>query len=673
MFKKCGLFVVLMLIPIVISQEPEEEYKGKALGKFNAYHHQVSGEVHAVDEYTLLLTSFNYDGNGADAFFWAGASNRPGPQGFIVPDEWGKTNILDRYFNKDFTLTLPDNKKITDIKWLAVYDIGSQNTFGDVYIPEEFEPPTPQKISQLSRRSHGVTSDPIIILDAKTISIPRFQYDGKGNDTYFWIGSGAQPSSKGVKVPDDYGYLDSLREYKGEDIIIQLPGEMTVFQINWLSIFDVSTRSNYGSVIIPEGLNVPPSLIKAIKTMSTLPNCVQLHKNYQVSWEIFGPQITIQLSGQIGDDEYMGFGLSGSEEKSQMEGADVTIAYMDDVRGYAADYNITSKAPCGKTLGQYKGVCKDELVGGTESNQFYTAVKENGITTITYRRNLISPDSGDKPYPTDRPVYVVWSLGRLDENKEPNFHDYYPKTSLKLELNRAEPENTCSDFTELNKKYTEPWEKFDIFDRSIRSFKATIGPSGGKKGYQGMTGLTSMGYVWYLNGLMSPEIYLRRELTYSFRVYGGNNPHSPNFYHPFIITDEIHGGYDRLSDVAQAQVRVLAGVEFTRRGRPRPTAVGPLCLSKHGERDRRLDDDFLSFQKFNRTLIHVCEPGDGGILEVTPNSSWPDTVYYHSFTHANMGWKIHVVDAYIRISGSSTVVLISTRWLLVITLFILFF
>lgn len=86
----------------------------------------------------------------------------------------------------------------------------------------------------------------------------------------------------------------------------------------------------------------------------------------------------------------MGFGLSGSEEKSQMEGADVTIAYMDDVRGYATDYNITSKAPCGKTLGQYKGVCKDELVGGTESNQFYTAVKENGITTITYRRNLIS-------------------------------------------------------------------------------------------------------------------------------------------------------------------------------------------------------------------------------------------------------------------------------------------
>jgi hypothetical protein len=50
----------------------------------------VSGDVYAVDEYTFLLTNFNYDGNGADTFFWAGAANRPGPQGFIVPDEFGK-------------------------------------------------------------------------------------------------------------------------------------------------------------------------------------------------------------------------------------------------------------------------------------------------------------------------------------------------------------------------------------------------------------------------------------------------------------------------------------------------------------------------------------------------------------------------------------------------------
>lgn len=106
-----------------------------------------------------------------------------------------------------------------------------------------------------------------------------------------------------------------------------------------------------------------------IKHTQTLPNCIQLHKRFQVSWEIFGPQITVQLAGQVSkynrnfplspsylpsylryrltpdDDEYMAFGLSGSETSSQMEGADVAVAYVDGTRGYAVDYNITAKAP----------------------------------------------------------------------------------------------------------------------------------------------------------------------------------------------------------------------------------------------------------------------------------------------------------------------------------------
>lgn len=41
----------------------------------------------------------------------------------------------------------------------------------------------------------------------------------------------------------------------------------------------------------------------------------------------------------------MAFGLSGAEDSSRMEGADVAVAYMDDTRGYATDYNITAKAP----------------------------------------------------------------------------------------------------------------------------------------------------------------------------------------------------------------------------------------------------------------------------------------------------------------------------------------
>lgn len=75
--------------------------------------------------------------------------------------------------------------------------------------------------------------------------------------------------------------------------------------------------------------------------------------------------------------------------------------------------------------------------------------------------------------------------------------------------------------------------------------------------------------------------------------------------------------------------------------------AGPLCLSKHKPgKDSRLDDTFLNFKKFNRSLEYSCEQGDPGILEFTPNSSWPDIVYYNSFTQGNMGGKIHIIDSY---------------------------
>jgi hypothetical protein len=56
--------------------------------------------------------------------------------------------------------------------------------------------------------------------------------------------------------------LDALRTYKGETITLELPGDLTIFNIDWFSIFDLETKENLGSIIIPEGLNVPPSLVK---------------------------------------------------------------------------------------------------------------------------------------------------------------------------------------------------------------------------------------------------------------------------------------------------------------------------------------------------------------------------------------------------------------------------
>ena len=41
--------------------------------------------MYAVDESTLFVKGFAYDGTAPDAFFWVGNTARPNPEGYIIP------------------------------------------------------------------------------------------------------------------------------------------------------------------------------------------------------------------------------------------------------------------------------------------------------------------------------------------------------------------------------------------------------------------------------------------------------------------------------------------------------------------------------------------------------------------------------------------------------------
>jgi len=657
MFLKLVVVVLLTISRECRAQFEEEEtgYSGMLIGSLSSYHHQVSGDVYAVNDETLLLKNFVYDGNGKDTFFWAGSSNRPGSKGFIVPDKNGRTNVLDRYLNEEFTITLPSKKKITDLKWFAVYDLNTQNNFGDIFIPEGFEPPGYQVLTDVPATSLGakyhLESSKVMVMDSKSIMIQAFTYDGRGGDVYFTAGEGPQPSSKGFIIPDELGYLTRIGRYEAQDVLLQLPGDRTIFEIDWISVYNRETRESLGHVIIPEQLNVPPSLVRVMPHSPGLPNCMMLHKNLMVAWEAFPPQLTIQLAGHIGDDEYMAFGMSGSPDDAQMPGGDVAVAYMDEYLGHVEDYNLTARSVCHSVLGQMGGACKDLLLGGTSRHQLYLANRENGVTSISYRTTFDNlADKGDLVVPQDAPTSIIWAMGKMAEIrhriKEPSFHHSYTRHLTKLHFGTKEPTDNCFAFTSDREEILKPWAPSIIFDPTRRKLSARLGPAGGKRGFSGKTGLPSSSLVWFIEGLMVPELYLRRGLTYTFKVEGGSNPRSAEYYHPLIITDEPMGGYDRLNKNQSAKVRVLAGVEFTRRGLARPVNnAGRLCLWKHPiQGDRRRDDEFNSFERFRNNLNLECGDGDAALLSVTPNYTWPDTVYYHSYTTPYMGWKIHVVD-----------------------------
>ncbi|KAI8422918.1 LOW QUALITY PROTEIN: hypothetical protein MSG28_014030 [Choristoneura fumiferana] len=475
----------------------------------------------------LIHIIISYDGTGDDTFFWAGDSARPGPQGFIVPDHHGKTNILERYYNEDVRLTLPEGKRVSRLKWFAVYDIQSQNAFADVYVPEDFAAPAPLAAGALA--GQGVTSAPLQLLDAGTILCTTTARRGG-----LLLGRrGPQPSPRGFKIPDEYGYLEPIPTYRGGAVRLVLRATRPCSASAGWRCGTPPARSAIAAVLLPSG-----------------PTCRPRSQT---------------CTRQIDEREYMAFGISGSDNRSLMLGADVAVAHFDArlQRGLATDYNITALAP---VLGQWRGVCRDERLGALDSNQ-----------------------SIDRAFPLDRPLLAVWAVGALDAAGEPGFHRLWPRT--------------------------------DLFDPSLRVFEFRVGPAGGARAPPGARALRGA----------PPEPGVRRQQP---ALCGGVPP-----------ADSERGPARRTGTAAG--------------GRPARRQAGPLCVAEHpAGADRRRDTDYDTFRAFNRSLVWRCDP-DGApaapaapaspaTLAVAPNDTWPDVVYYNSFTHAGMGGRIFVVDRHRR-------------------------
>jgi hypothetical protein len=151
------LITSLLLISVTMSasQEtgvvppiPEEE--GVHVGELRGSEHSISGSLYAVDENVLLLKRFEYDGEAQDAFFWVGTSgDRPTTDGTILPypfsgiyyqSEDQNAPILFGIFNgsSDIRLTLPEEMKVTDLKWFSIWSRAGKKSFGEVLFPAGF-------------------------------------------------------------------------------------------------------------------------------------------------------------------------------------------------------------------------------------------------------------------------------------------------------------------------------------------------------------------------------------------------------------------------------------------------------------------------------------------------------------------------------------------------------
>ncbi|XP_065222877.1 protein Skeletor, isoforms B/C [Planococcus citri] len=667
---------------------------GKRIGDFRAYAHGVRGTVYAVDESTFYVHKFYYDGTGPAAYFWVGNTLRPSPEGIIVPypdDNKGREPaVLKAHEGSAIILKLPDGRKIKEFKWLSVWCRRFTVNFGEVFIPKDLDPPRPRVLPEFKRFAHGVRSGNVTILDAKTFYIPNLHYDGKGPDTYFLVGNGSEPSSQGIKVPNELGSLEPLkRPYQGEDIELQLPNDLTVYDIDWLAIYCIKYTHNFGHVMVPKDLEVPPSLgqtkisppwwYNPTSSTTTNPdkrkemsNCREmLSERLQVQWQVREDRLQVRLSSAIRIDQYIAFGISGDPNKSSMIGSDVVVAFYDENSGkfHAEDYYISASSPCdGKS-----GVCPDEVINGRNDVKLIYGERRHGITTVIYERILHTNEAlTDKPILMGVKTNVIAAIGPLNARSEPNAHALADKTIENTFLDFGSiGDFACSPIESDDDTPRKPWPRSVI--RNANVFSVIIGPSGGRKGFSAMTKKPSLGIAWYINGKLMPELHVERGKTYTFIVEGGNIPGNDLQYHPFYITDNAEGAFGQKSEEEQKDQRIFGGISYDSEGNPLPNTAGRYCEWAYKTTDQTTLYD--TFEQFFKTLELRCDPGEPAYLNWTVDYETPNLLYYQCYVHGYMGWKIYVEDPTVPTvkKNKNHANVISNEWTINITLILYFF
>ncbi|OXA45645.1 Protein Skeletor, isoforms B/C [Folsomia candida] len=639
------------------SSSSGSHYRGRYIGPITAQKHKVSGEVYAVDSRTLHIRGFTYDGTGPDAFFWTGFTEHPSSQGVIIPNERGTKEVLGAYNNQDITISLPDGLTLRDIKWIAVWCRAYEVNFGDLYIPLNLDYPQPHVVGSLVGQQ-GVTSGPIVVVDAQTILVPDFTYDGQAPDLHFWVGRGV-PGPQGVRVPDETGTDGALQKADKKTMVLSLPGDLTVFDVDYFGVWCRLYSIDFGHVRITPGLNVPPSLrmlgvapqlpplapssslspsisqhhhhapqivqnvpqlvqnhqivqdapqliqdvtqppsyqrgqsspfprssttlyeystlllvfssllssgpdagrkaneawhawkdaiilCKFIASGSKL-NCEVLHEDaaFEIRWSVVesGETIVFQLVGRLDNGKYMAVGLSGEDDRSVMLGGDAQ-------RGNVVDYHLGGKSVCQQNN---KGACPD----------------------VRFKWNCPEPE------------------------KEPEFVSPPPPPSPTL-TTTASPLTTVEQDTSAS--HQQQKEDVTIIPPAWR-----IPPIPCSEPDDGVFYLHDLPEtVWYVNGLLMPEIHLVRGKNYTFVIQGGPD-------NGFYITDSQTGDYQHAQFDPSRRPGIFGGVELDPLGNGRPTALGKLC--RWVETKTESPNAFASYAAYQRTLSLDCAKGHSVLL-----------------------------------------------------------
>lgn len=115
---------------------------------------------------------------------------------------------------------------------------------------------------------YGIISDPIEVLDSRTLRIPRFSYKASQTpDGYFFAGTGAEINqNSGIKasIVEKDSSLNScpmLKDITDQHMIVRLDRSQTIYDIEWISVFCYKYSHDFGHLdigLVENEEQVPP-------------------------------------------------------------------------------------------------------------------------------------------------------------------------------------------------------------------------------------------------------------------------------------------------------------------------------------------------------------------------------------------------------------------------------
>uniref|UniRef100_A0A914YE09 DM13 domain-containing protein n=1 Tax=Panagrolaimus superbus TaxID=310955 RepID=A0A914YE09_9BILA len=448
-------------------------------------------------------------------------------------------------------------------------------------------------MGELSNLGDGEVQGNVYVINETAIQLVNFTYNGNGPvianneiinfwlvaDVYFWLDRTESPTKEGLKVPSLEFGVAPLKKYDNAQVVLALPGAHKVSTFKSFSLYCLNFDHNFGSVEIKEGLVIPrPQFLTN-----------ELHgSRYNVG---SGP-ILIMDRRTI---KVFGFTFDGDKAPD---------GYFFVGRGPNVVFDAGVKVP----------------IRGRDSSEMVTAMNER------YRggQDIIIdlPEEYDINHIDWLAIYCY------------KFRVDFGHVSISNVSQRIPPfiSLPADDY-----KNIDGWQITTLLGTPKRhNFTFQLGVPGGKRGYQYMAHARPGNYVWYVNGYLA-DLYLRRNVTYTFVVQGGSDKSTSDFYNPLYISDDSFGGYMKLSNDEKEQVHILAG------NNPDET-TGNLCMWIQQNVDDN-PDSYNSFAEYRKTLKLKCDENiPPAVFMFTPNASTPDVIYYQSYSNYNMGYKIHIVD-----------------------------